>query len=166
MTTRAEQLRTGEVLSPVELGKKTHAIIINVATKLQEVPEFRNALYDAFFNTNLAFEGRNIDRIRFQKGGYIYGIAYKAERSHSVSKGDPSSHVSISLSIIKNPVAFPRNLLYVDLTTEFDETHGEISQFTDGTARVQDASLDVREGAGALEKMPKILGDLFTPIKP
>lgn len=163
MTTRAEQHRTGETLSPAELGKKTHAIITDVVTKLQEIPEFGNALHNTFFSTNPTDTGRGIGTVKFQKGDYTYGIAYKAKRSRSVSQYS-TSYISITLSITKNPAAFPNNRRDADLRTEFDEAHGKILEFIDGTARVQKNN-SVYEGARALEEIPEILEDLFTPIK-
>ncbi len=173
MTTGTEHLRTGEILSPAELGEKTHAFITDIVTKLQGVPEFGNALRRDFFGRNIPGIGRDLSHVYFERKGEFYGwvISYHAEpKRFRAREYDPS--IILSINKFKADPNLPRDQAAGDqvesvyLTTAFTEnTDGKILRFTGGSARVSDEKGHEYEREMALEKIPGILADLFAPIK-
>lgn len=175
MTTKAEQGTTEEILSPAELGERTHGVITDIATKLQGVPEFGNALHKAFFGRSFRKDDRNIlDHVYFEKGKYGYSIDFQAAPRRFGPEEIGSYTPSIRLTIHKykklddetlESPAEPVASAY--LTTAFiEDQNGKILNFTYGDASVEDSYWnDKYKDAAALEKMPEILRDLFAPIK-
>ncbi len=165
MAIHAETLRTGDISSSAEFGKKTHAAIGNIVTKLQEIPEYKDAPHKIPV-------GRGIfDRIAsetdFEKGGYHYfiGISYKPVSSTLVT-----DQFEESLQIIKHEINNPKNKISSFLVTDFVEDQEGKLEFTDGRAAVLDHRKDPQEeayvGEAALEKTDEILEHLLTPSNP
>lgn len=170
MTTSAER-RTGtaEVLSPAELGKRTHAVITDIATRLQGVPEFGDAVRKAFFDRSND-EGVKHTDVYFKKGDYGYNVRFRAKPRRFAPDLIQDYNADMYLIIMKYEyqpkLLMPKIIGEVSLATEFTENQdGNISKFRNGRAyignRVEEGSRD----AAALEKVQEFLGDLLAPVK-
>lgn len=171
MTTNAEHPRTGETLSPAELGERTHAAIADIAAKLQGVPEFGAALQRRFFGITSSTSREDVrEGVYFQKGQYWWLIHSNFFKDASPFNYKGGHRSGISLKIGKyNPesqaISPVNKVCEVDLHAGFTvDQDGKILEFKHGSTTVEDGK-DKYLGSAALEKLPKFLNDLFVPAK-
>lgn len=166
MSTETRPVGT-ETLSDVEISKKAHETMADLASRILTTPEFTAALGKGYFRRNITHPD-----VYFEKNGVEYRVYYKAEPNRFESRYIQNYDATISLSVDKydpkqETDGNHKQIGSVNLYTYFTEDqNGEVTNYRGGSISVEDETgSEQQNSAEALGLIPQVLSDFYQPIK-